>query len=823
MLPNSLKVLLVACLTLHLRFVQAAPPEPLPGTLPLEIDEDLSVRMLDGLHRYIDRRIESSPERRGRHWRRDLSSADAYQRSVAANRERFAQRIGVVDKRLPAGLERFTDDDDDSSAAVSSGLLVAETANFRVYQVRWPVLESVAGSTVLGEGLLVEPVKPPLACVVALTDADQTPEQLLGLAPGIDRGSQFARQLAEAGCLVLLPVLLDRSDRFTGNPISGRPNPGYSHREWIYRQAYHMGRHVIGYEVQKVLAAVDWFKKLELNADDDRAKTQAANSRGGRAPRIGVAGYGEGGLIALYAAAVDPRIDAALVSGYFRSRQHIADEPLYRNVWALLDEFGDAEIASLVAPRGLVVEYSPEPEVVDRQTTTPANLGGFPLDGIHGRLQTPAWKEVKHEFERLGELVPERLQRRRLISGEDGQPVAAGSPAALKAFLAVLDLESEAFELPADLDKPLLDRRGAFDPASRQRRQVKELERHIQEAVNDSHLDRDAFCRFDLSSPEAFEARAAKLRTYAWEELFGKLDVERPDDDYALRNAPADVRPLNARSRKIYDRAAWTGHEVVLDVLPDVFAWGVLLTPKGLKPGERRPVVVCQHGRNGLPRDVIEGDKPGYHDFAARLAEQGFIVFAPHNPYRGEDRYRMLSRKANGVKASLFSFILAQHERILDWLETLPFVDGERIAFYGLSYGGETAVRVPPLLGRYCLSICSADFNDWARKVASTHSPYSFMYTIEWEMPYFNMGRTLSYAELAALMAPRPSMVERGHDDGVAPDEWVAHEYARLRRIYDRLGLGDRTAIEFFNGGHTIHAQGTFEFLQRHLKWPGEL
>ena len=34
-----------------------------------------------------------------------------------------------------------------------------------------------------------------------------------------------------------------------------------SHREWIYRQAFHMGRHVIGYEVQKVLAVVDWFKQ----------------------------------------------------------------------------------------------------------------------------------------------------------------------------------------------------------------------------------------------------------------------------------------------------------------------------------------------------------------------------------------------------------------------------------------------------------------------------------------------------------------------------------------------------------------------------------
>jgi len=41
----------------------------------------------------------------------------------------------------------------------------------------------------------------------------------------------------------------------------------------------------------------------------------------------------------------------------------------------------------------------------------------------------------------------------------------------------------------------------------------------------------------------------------------------------------------------------------------------------------------------------------------------------------------------------------------LRWLESRPEVDGSRIAFYGLSYGGETAVRVPTILEKYCLSI----------------------------------------------------------------------------------------------------------------------
>jgi len=39
--------------------------------------------------------------------------------------------------------------------------------------------------------------------------------------------------------------------------------------------------------------------------------------------KIEVAAYGDGGLIAFYAAAADPRIDAALVSGHFNARQKL--------------------------------------------------------------------------------------------------------------------------------------------------------------------------------------------------------------------------------------------------------------------------------------------------------------------------------------------------------------------------------------------------------------------------------------------------------------------------------------------------------------------
>ena len=154
------------------------PPAVLPGTAPLESHEDLSVRLVEQAHRLLDQKTAASPAGRRAFWRRDLSSPERYARSVIPNRERLKRILGVVDSRLPPAMERYGDD--------NLAPLVAETESYRICQVRWRVLPGVTG-----EGLLAEPKLPSLAHVVALPDADQTPEQLLGLSPGIPVGSQF--------------------------------------------------------------------------------------------------------------------------------------------------------------------------------------------------------------------------------------------------------------------------------------------------------------------------------------------------------------------------------------------------------------------------------------------------------------------------------------------------------------------------------------------------------------------------------------------------------------------------------------------------------
>ncbi|MCI0333526.1 MAG: dienelactone hydrolase family protein [Planctomycetes bacterium] len=748
----------------------------LPGTQPLTINEPLDEVMVAGISRFALRALEDSPRVREELWRLDSGNADDYLKSMEARRARFRIIIGAVDEReAAAGFEVV--------AKLGGEGRVAHSTDVTVYAVRWPVLPNVTG-----EGLLLKPRGPAVARVVALPDADWTPEMFVGLADGLGDHQPLPNRLAAAGIEVVVPTLISRDATYSGNPLVAFTNQ--PHREFIYRQAFPLGRHIIGYEIEKVQAAIDQFQQL--------------NERHDVSLPIGVVGVGEGGLLALYAAANDPRIDAALVSGYFSSRMRVWQEPIYRNVWGLLTEFGDAEIAKLIAPRPLVIEACAVPEVDGPPVPRDGKRGG----AAPGRIKICALDDVRSEYQRAKTTYAhlDAADRISLVTSANGTG-PSGSEPALTAFLKLLGVEHG----PSAKFNKLELAHDQVDAAARQRQQVQELTEYTQHLLRLSPKVRDEFwSKADRSSVKNWGASTEFYRNYVWEEMIGKL--------------PDPTMPPNVRTRRVIDIPEYAGYEVVIDVYPNVIAAGILLMPKNVQPTEKRPVVVCQHGLEGTPQDTITRDGNGYpyyKAFADELAKRGFIVYAPLNPYRGENRFRAIQRQSNPMKRSLFSYIIRQHERSLEWLQTLPNVDSGRIGFYGLSYGGKTAMRVPPILkDRYALCICSADFNDWIRKMVSAHDSYSYVFTGEYEMPEWNMGHVASYAELASLMTPQPFMVERGHDDGVAPDEWVAAEFAKVRRHYDKLGLSDRVAIEFFDGPHTIHGVESYRFLHKHLDWP---
>ncbi|MBI1356627.1 MAG: hypothetical protein GC160_19990 [Acidobacteria bacterium] len=753
-----------ALLLLGLAAALSAPAQPiLSGTDALELEGDPAAQMVEGIHRYLDRATAASVAGRERFWHRDFSSEQAYQASVEPNRRRLATLLGVVDPRVSTpAFELVATSEQSAEIAAGEG--------YRVLAVRWETLPGV-----FGEGLLLQPDAPPVARIVALPDASWSPEALAGLSGEAPAAAQFARRLAENGCQVVIPTLIDRTARWTS--LEGVRRTNLPHREFLFRLSYELGRHLIGYEVQKVLAAVDRF--------------EASNRAQGARP-IGVVGYGEGGLLALYAAALDRRIETAAVSGYFQAREGLWRETIDRNVWSFLREFGDAEVAGLIAPRTLLIEASEGPRV-DGPPPAEKPVQDF---AASGRLTSPPPASVRSEVARAKAFYARLAADDRLRLLEGG-PLPGGD-AVLRALIGRPELRPSG-AAPRSLSP-------SPDADGRLRRQFDQLVAFNQTLVRDSPLRRaEYWADADASTQATWAATTKPYRERIWRELIGRL----PDPD----------REPNPRTRRVYDHPDFQGYEVVLDVWDDVFASGTLLVPKNLRPGERRPVVVAQHGLEGRPKDLVDPDvdHPAYHHFGASLAQQGFIVYAPQNPYIGLDRFRQIQRKAHPLQVSLFSFILGQHQQTLAWLETLPFVDPDRIGFYGLSYGGKTAVRVPPLLEKYALSICSGDFNEWVWKNTSVTDRYSYLFTQEYDMLEFNLANVANYAELAGLMAPRPFMVERGHSDGVAADEWVAYEFAKVRRLYDKLGLGDRTEIEFFNGPHEIHGEGTFLFLQRLL------
>jgi len=740
-------------------------------TRPLTFEGDLASQMVDGIDRFLLKEIEENAVARAERFVVDTSSVEAYEASLKPHREKLAKCLGIRDARLP-----FTSPE--IIVEVGENSVIAESEKFTVQAIRWPVLSDPSPQgqglpSIYGEGLLLTPKGDVFANVIVLPDADQTPEQICGLTEGIAEESQVARHLAESGCRVVVPAIISRHRE----KRLGRAD--LTNREYLHRAAFELGRTLAGYEVQMSLSIVDWFKTASPDVP------------------VGIFGYGEGGMLALFAGGLDTRIQATCVSGFFGPREESWKEPIARNFSGLLRDFGAQELAMLVAPRGLIVELCAGPSVhLEGNGGGPADLGGRGIEA--------AKSEMFALMKRVNPIDPPFFGTQ-----TDGDNVNFGFAHTERQILKLLRPD-HAQDAANNESSPLKsnETQHGIRNDEREARLVKQIDRHNQLLLRESPFVRKEFmAKLDTSSVDAYKKSVEDYRTIFRKEVIGEFDQP--------------LLEFDARSRKSWDTEKWTGHEVVLDVFPDVFAYGVLLIPKDLKPGEKRPVVVCQHGLEGRPTDTFLNDHPAYHDFAAKLCEQGFITFAPQNPYIFTDRFRTLQRKAQPLGKSLFSIIVPQHHQIVNWLKTQPFVDDDHIAFYGLSYGGKSAMRIPALVTDYCLSICSADFNEWVLKNASTRHNFSYIWTGEYEIFEWDLGSTFNYAEMAALICPRPFMVERGHFDGVGEDDWVAYEYAKIRNLYAaRLNIGDQTEIEWFVGPHTINGQGTYKFLHKHLNWP---
>jgi dienelactone hydrolase len=750
---------------------------PLAGTSAFTLTGDtasIANQMVSGINQYLTNALAAAPATAAANFQLDFSSLAAYQSGLQSERDSLATDLGVIDPRVSGSNVVMTGADDPSD-------LVAETPDYQIYAVSWPVLDGVTG-----QGLLLEPDQAPVASVVAIPDADWTPEMLAGLAPGVEPQAQYARRLAENGVQVLVPTLIDRSTDGSGNAALGI-STNESHREFIYRMAYEVGRTIQGYEIEKIESAIDWL------------------SRDSSQPPVGIYGYGEGSLLALYTAALDPRVKAVVVSGMSGSLSDIPNEPIYRNAWGLLEQFGLPQLAEMIAPNALILDASSGPEVTDPGTDGQA---------APGRLLALAPQQQLEDFQSDLSAGQSQLNQVTQLVGHAwlslyGDSYLPGSDSTLTAL--VSSLTGRAISLVPSGAAPQ-DLRVGFDPVARQMEQFNELVTYSQNLISDSANERQQnfWSQLDYSSTTDYQASTDALRQELWDNVIGRL--------------PDPTLPMDAQTRLIYNEPNWLGYEVELSVFPDVFAYGILLVPKGLQSGEQLPVVVCQGGLDSLATDVTDPSEESaiYNSYGAQLADRGYVVFSPQAPLVGDDTFRQLQRLANPLGLSLYSFIIAQNQQILAFLQSQSYVDSSRIAYYGMSYGGAAAMIVPAILTGYSMSISSGAFTDLITKTVGINYDDSYLFTDEYEQFQFNMANTFSDAELAALIAPRPFMVEHGNLDPTSTDAMVASEYAKVTELYTRLGEPAQTAIDYFNGGHEVYGVQTFAFLDDNLDWPGD-
>lgn len=752
-------------------------PESLPSSELVPRRDSLGDENRDRVEDYLDRLIEERTQLRHARWLESLRQNDetleAWKRQ---QRESIRYVLGDRDPIVesPAFL---TQSELGESAVVARGELGQAT------WVRWRVFEDVVAA-----GLLLEPIDTAVADVILVGAAGESPFAIANFESSLPTAA-VAKRLLASRCRVLIPHGVSRGNEASGNPAVKRLST--SHREFLWRLSFFMGRHPWGCELATHQAAI---KALRGSADPTRP--------------LGLVGFADGGDSVLHLAALTDEAKAVWIAGSFGSREEAHREPIDRCVYDQVNRFGAAELVALSKCK-VLIEAASRPDVV-----RPVPIPGSDDAGT-GELHTLAIAEVTAEWNRTLLLLEasERVESRSRVQFVASQEGIGdwGSSEAVSAFSEMLGLAPSAEVSSANWNEF-----AAVDETAEQVAWIEQWIAHSGRLANESRSKREVFWReADASSIESWKQSTNRYRDELRRSVIGEL--------------PPPIGELNLQSCLIDREATWSSYEVVMQVGDGMIMTGVMVVPNEAMqqwqtsleaPSEqasRSPVVVMQHGRNGKPYLLCDSDahEDSYHAVGARLAERGYIVFAPQHLYLGEEAYRVVQRKCFALGMTMFAPMVRQHERLLEWLHQLPMVDSDRISFYGKSYGGKSAMLIPAVLEGYTTSICSADFNEQVWKHTGLDHAFCFPFTIEYEHTEFDFADRFNYAEIAGLIAPRRFMVERGHDDGVSLDSWVAFEYAPVRRLYQRLGIPERTRIEFFDGGHEIHGVGTFEFLDQ--------
>jgi dipeptidyl aminopeptidase/acylaminoacyl peptidase len=112
-----------------------------------------------------------------------------------------------------------------------------------------------------------------------------------------------------------------------------------------------------------------------------------------------------------------------------------------------------------------------------------------------------------------------------------------------------------------------------------------------------------------------------------------------------------------------------------------------LFVPPGLDRTKKHPAIVWIHG-DGVNQNYdgwhVQRNYAVYYSFHQYLLQRGYVVIAPD--YRGSIGYGRAWRQ--GVHMDIGNRDFQDAAMSAEYLRTLPYVDGDRIGVWGLSYGG---------------------------------------------------------------------------------------------------------------------------------------
>jgi cephalosporin-C deacetylase-like acetyl esterase len=283
--------------------------------------------------------------------------------------------------------------------------------------------------------------------------------------------------------------------------------------------------------------------------------------------------------------------------------------------------------------------------------------------------------------------------------------------------------------------------------------------------------------------------------------------------------------PLRPETLDVRQYPGYRRERVIFHSRPGVAVIGYLLTPLGRNAPCPTVIAVPGHGR-GV--DDIVGidehghdhtDKPGYeHDFAIQAVEHGMAVFAIEPMgfgYRRDERTRAKGAEASACQPAAGSALLLGETMIgwrvwdvmrsIDWIGTRPELDSARVGCMGISGGGTCTLFSTALDPRIKAAFVSGYLNTFRDSImAVSHCIDNYVPGIlNWAENY----------DIAGLIAPRPLFSEGGDRDPIFPLSATRESYARVKKVYEVFGSGDRVQQEIFQGEHEFHGVRGLPFL----------